>query len=296
MADAAHTLEEIAAGRTPAQPSAAGEADAPTTVMPPPPPEEPTTVAEPETPRHPAAAPVAAASFDDLLRDDASGPRSAPPNSGGSSPAQAGPRRRRIAWIGALVAVLAAIAVAAAFVLPKLGGPDHGTAAGPEPATSSAASQPASPSARPSPSAAPTSAQSSAQSSPKESSSPTSRTSPTSTHSSKGHASPKKQLKDAITGYYAVMPGDLDTGWSHLTKAYQVNPTGGRSGYERFWAAIDRVDAHNVTAIPPDRAEATLVYHYKDGRVVEERTAFRLAEEDGELKIDGSQVLSSSTR
>ena len=40
-----------------------------------------------------------------------------------------------------------------------------------------------------------------------------------------------------------------------------------------------------MSGLPPERAEATLTYYFKNGRVVTERTAFRLVDEDGRLKI-----------
>ena len=81
-----------------------------------------------------------------------------------------------------------------------------------------------------------------------------------------------------------------------MTDAYKASHMHGRQGFERFWSAIDAVETRNVTASPPDRAEATLTYHFKDGRVVVERTSFELVEEGGTLKIDDSSVLSSTTR
>ncbi len=38
---------------------------------------------------------------------------------------------------------------------------------------------------------------------------------------------------------------------------------------------------------------ATITYDYDDGRVYVERTRYRLVEDDGILKIDRSEVLSS---
>lgn len=81
-----------------------------------------------------------------------------------------------------------------------------------------------------------------------------------------------------------------------MTASYQTNHAGGRRAYERFWDEIGRVEARNVTATGPGRAEATLSYYYKDGRVVIERTSYELVEEGGTLKIDESTVLSSSTQ
>ncbi len=81
-----------------------------------------------------------------------------------------------------------------------------------------------------------------------------------------------------------------------MTAAYQTNHAGGRRAYERFWAPIERVSATNVSGDAPNRAQATLTYYYKDGRVVRERTAYRLVNEGGVLKISSSTVLSSSSQ
>ena len=70
-----------------------------------------------------------------------------------------------------------------------------------------------------------------------------------------------------------------------------TRPAAGRQ-YERFWGQFSRVTVSDVSGQPPDRAEATLTYYYKNGRVDIERTAFRLVNEDGQLKIsqiDGGQ-------
>ena len=103
------------------------------------------------------------------------------------------------------------------------------------------------------------------------------------------------QLAGAITNYYALVPDDTDGSWSLLTPSYQTSPSGGRKAYEKFWAAVDRVSVSGVTGKPPNKAEATVTYVYKDGRVVRERTAFGLVNDDGTLKINSSKVLSSST-
>jgi protein subunit release factor A len=92
------------------------------------------------------------------------------------------------------------------------------------------------------------------------------------------------------------VPSDTDGAWSRMTEDYKTERAGGREGYEAFWADIERVETRNVTADPPDRAEATLTYYFKDGRVVDEQTEYRLEKQDGTMKIDRSEVISSSTR
>jgi hypothetical protein len=103
-------------------------------------------------------------------------------------------------------------------------------------------------------------------------------------------------LAQAITSYYALMPTGTDQAWTRMTANYQTNHAGGRRAYQRFWNAIDRVSVSGVTGLPPGRAQATVTYYYKDGRVVTERTGYGLVEEDGRLKISSSTVLSSVTR
>ena len=96
-----------------------------------------------------------------------------------------------------------------------------------------------------------------------------------------------------IAGYYALVPGDLDTAWGYMTEEYQRDHAGGLGGYQGFWSAIQSVEIAGVTATAPDQALATLTYHFYDGRVVEELTSFRLVDEGGVLKIADSAVLSS---
>lgn len=104
------------------------------------------------------------------------------------------------------------------------------------------------------------------------------------------------QLADAITGYYALLPGGTAAAWPRMTADYQENHAGGRDAYERFWAAVDRVTVGDVTGSPPDGAAATVTYYFRDGRVVVERTSYHLVQEDGILRIAESTVLSSVPR
>src|SRR5215218_4413293 len=103
------------------------------------------------------------------------------------------------------------------------------------------------------------------------------------------------ELRNAITSYYALMPGNTDQAWPRMTASYQANHAGGRQAYERFWDAIGRVVVSDVSGSPPGSAQATLTYYFKDGRVVTERTAYGLVNDGGDLKINSSSVLSSTT-
>jgi eukaryotic-like serine/threonine-protein kinase len=101
------------------------------------------------------------------------------------------------------------------------------------------------------------------------------------------------QLRRAITSYYALMPRNTDAAWPRMTTWYQTNHAGGRQAYERFWDAIDSVSVTDVSGIPPNSARATITYYFEDGRVVRERTAYTLVNEEGRLKISRTTVLSS---
>ncbi|WP_157155366.1 serine/threonine-protein kinase [Diaminobutyricimonas sp. LJ205] len=105
---------------------------------------------------------------------------------------------------------------------------------------------------------------------------------------------PEQQAVDTVAGYYAMLPGDLDSAWPLMTADYQENHAGGRGAYEAFWDDIADVEVADVRASAPDRAQATLTYYFRDGRVVREVTAYRLEDEGGALKIAATEVLSST--
>ena len=56
---------------------------------------------------------------------------------------------------------------------------------------------------------------------------------------------------------------------------------------------MSRVSVKGVSPAAGDSVDATVTYVYRDGRTSEERTLFRMVQEDGIWKIDGSQILSS---
>jgi serine/threonine protein kinase len=204
-----------------------------------------------------------------------------------------GPRRSR-AWLGVLALLLALGLVA--FVLFQLLGGE-----GDRPPAAPPASTPAS---TPTTSPTPTSGRSSATtatSPPTATTTPPATTSaprttatgtPTATQTTTGQST-AAQLSQAITSYYALLPDNTDAGWSRLTTRYQTTTARNRETYDSFWAGIDRVDVSRASGTPPSAAVATLTYHYADGRVVVDRTAFSLVRDDGILKIDSHRVLGS---
>lgn len=101
------------------------------------------------------------------------------------------------------------------------------------------------------------------------------------------------QLASAITDYYALMPDNTDEGWGLMTADYQTNHAGGFSSYDGFWDDVADVVVSDVQTTPPEGVVATLTYSFVDGSVAVERTAYRMVDEGGQLKIAASEVLSS---
>ena len=102
------------------------------------------------------------------------------------------------------------------------------------------------------------------------------------------------QLRQAMTSYYALLPRNTEAAWPGMTDSYQRNHAGGRLAYQRFWHAISKISVTNVKGSPPRSAQLTITYYFKDGRVIRERTAYGLINDNGRLKINSSTVLSST--
>ena len=230
------------------------------------------------------------------------------------------PRGRRAARTAVLVAALVVVGTLITLLgIPTLGGgpgsgsvaqpPDAATTrATPETPPASAPTTSANRQPTPSVSAAAPAPASSRPSAPVPSRTPQRSTQKTSASSQLPSATPGStgppgsdsvttvQLAEAISSYYELMPENTAQGWPRMTDSYQINHTGGRRSYERFWGQIRRVTLEKVTARPPRQARATVTYYYKNGRVDTEPTVYQMVEDDGSLKINKSTVLSSSTR
>jgi hypothetical protein len=96
-----------------------------------------------------------------------------------------------------------------------------------------------------------------------------------------------------VRDYYALLPANRDAGWARLTPRYQRTTARDRDYYESFWTSVDRVSVSDLTATAPGSVTATVTYDFADGRRFVERTSYRLVENDGELEIDRSSVVSS---
>jgi hypothetical protein len=269
----------------------------------------------------PAASPIAAGTVSAVA---AAGPAVASTAASGSTapappdsdlvPAATGqPPRRRPARALAAVAALVVAGILAGFLWVQFGGPggtlaqDGRSGSGASdtstvPASSSTpSSAEASTDTTPAPgpdgtgSVAPSASSRPSTTAPPSSRAPRTKT-PSPTRTRVADPPSAEDLAGAIRSYYALMPTGTDEAWPRMTSWYQTNHAGGRSGYERFWGAIRRVSVSNVVGQPPNRAEATITYYYKSGRVDTERTAYRMVNDDGQLKISRTTVLSSLSR
>jgi eukaryotic-like serine/threonine-protein kinase len=99
------------------------------------------------------------------------------------------------------------------------------------------------------------------------------------------------QLKDALTNYYSVVPGNLDEGWSLLTPRFRHGGTvRSRDSYDSFWSGISSVSVSDVTADPPSTVSALVTYNEKNGHTSREHNTFTFVRgEDGVLRIDSQQ-------
>ncbi|MBW0124717.1 serine/threonine-protein kinase, partial [Pseudonocardia oceani] len=195
-------------------------------------------------------------------------PRGAEPNPGtvvgaasaapASAPAR--PRRRRTA---VLAGVLAALLVAGGIVTAVLLNQSAGT---PE------AQVPATPTSEPAPTTEPATTTTTAPST----TTPTPTPTPTTTESS---AAPVDAVS-FVQGYYSLLPGDTDSAWALLSPQAQ-SASGGRSGYDNFYAGMESVTLQDARSAGDGVVDATVVFDPRDGGSSSEGYRFVVAEEGG---------------
>jgi serine/threonine protein kinase len=204
-------------------------------------------------------------------------------------------RRRGLAAAAAVVALIGIGILVAALLVNDRRAANPTVDTGPSTSAAPASTKLSTPAASPiAPTPTPTASAPQQDSAPKPTQPRSRAPSPTSAPTVRGTPT-AAELRRAITNYYALMPRNTDAAWPEMTASYQTNHAGGRQAYQRFWDAISRITVADVRGIPPDSAQATLTYYFKDGRVVRERTAYGLVDEGGRLKINSSTVLSSVT-
>jgi serine/threonine protein kinase len=287
-------INDPAAAPTVALAAADEAASAPDKGTAPPPPPAP-TVPMPESMRTTHVAPREVSEHSEMVTPVRAAAPSVRPNAprppaDSETPAETRRRPSRILLAVAAVVVLAAV-VTAIILGTRGGGP---VTAAPTPGTSApeatASATDATPSTSETPSTESSPSPSATASSTSASPTPTSTPSPSPSKSASGKPS-AAELAAAISSYYALMPDNTDAAWPKLTSSYQRNTTGGKKAYENYWGQISKVSATDVSGNPPDGAQATITYTYKGGKVVKEKTSFRLVEDGGVLKINSTRIL-----
>ncbi|WP_019925842.1 serine/threonine-protein kinase [Nocardia sp. BMG111209] len=92
-----------------------------------------------------------------------------------------------------------------------------------------------------------------------------------------------------VTGYYGMLPGNIDGAWSQLSPAYQ-GQTGGYQAYAKFWSGISSVRVGSVTPNGPDGVVANLTYTLRNGSTSSESRWFRVDSSTGRMLISASGV------
>ena len=91
-----------------------------------------------------------------------------------------------------------------------------------------------------------------------------------------------------VQDYYAVLPEDIDAGWSLLSDSYQAETTYG--DYEAFWSTIDDVAVTSTRPAGPGAIDAELVYT-QDGSTQSETRRVYYERSGGGYLITGSELV-----
>ncbi|MFI9735008.1 serine/threonine-protein kinase [Nocardia sp. NPDC052278] len=224
-------------------------------------------------------------------------PPPAPPKSGGTLPGGGGGEQSR----GRLIAVAAAAAVAVlvlvAVIVSSLNNDDKGGTAGgsttPTSAPSSSETGPESPIAiqpgQPEQQAPTTTAAPTTQPSTTVTPTPSTTAPPTTVTTTPFGPATADRISQFVYGYYGMLPGNVQGGWSELTPSYQAQ-TGGFGSYSQFWSTIRSVSVGAVTPNGENRAVVSLTYSLKNGSTSSENRWIQVASDNGRLLIAASGV------
>ena len=87
-----------------------------------------------------------------------------------------------------------------------------------------------------------------------------------------------------VQNFYGLLPGNTDAAWALLGPSAQ-SASGGRSGFDGFYATIERVWAEDLR-MDGNRVTATIVFTRKDGQVSREGYQFVVGTQDGRQVIE----------
>jgi serine/threonine protein kinase len=179
--------------------------------------------------------------------------------------------RKGLIAVGAGAALLC-VAVVVAILLVVRQKPPQDNAASP-PSQQSSTSASAAPSMTPSPSSTP-------------SPTPTPTTSAPPASPTVSTVASAKTAADALSSYYALLPGDLSTAWNLLTDHFKASKHQTMATYEGFWSKYSKVTASHVTENGSGRVTASITYVFKGGGTETNTNTFTLVQVGGVWMID----------
>jgi serine/threonine protein kinase len=102
-----------------------------------------------------------------------------------------------------------------------------------------------------------------------------------------------QQLKEAVEGYFALLPDDPEQAWRLLGPGMQAK---GHDSYTKFWDKFDSVRAQVQQADPAQMTVRVIVAYSVDGRrpIVELHELAMIQESDGDLLINRDRRLGAA--
>ncbi|ASR36791.1 serine/threonine protein kinase [Prauserella marina] len=99
------------------------------------------------------------------------------------------------------------------------------------------------------------------------------------------------ELEDAVSAYYAMLPGDTDEAWQGLGEGLREQ---GERKYEKFWDKVDEVEVvSGPNALDDSTVQVGLQFVMENGNVHREVHRLGMVVEDGRPLIDSDEVVSS---
>ncbi|OLT02858.1 serine/threonine protein kinase [Pseudonocardia sp. CNS-004] len=93
-----------------------------------------------------------------------------------------------------------------------------------------------------------------------------------------------------VQSYYGLLPGDTESAWRLLSPEAQ-GVSGGRDGYDRFWAEMASVRLQNARQTADDTVEGTVVFTRRDGGTSSEPYRFVMG-----TGSDGQTIMESFSK
>ncbi|WP_439659317.1 serine/threonine-protein kinase [Lentzea sp. HUAS TT2] len=118
---------------------------------------------------------------------------------------------------------------------------------------------------------------------------PGTQTNPPANTPSQGQPEPPagpKNATEAIAAYYALIPGDLQTGWSLLTESFKAGRNLNYDGYQSFWRQYTSVQLSNFVPQGDNAVTVTLQYMQGANVAMTETPTFTFVQQNGKWLIN----------